>query len=29
MRQIRAHIEAGDFRSWMESVLPQVERKDS
>ncbi|MBK6766013.1 MAG: tRNA guanosine(34) transglycosylase Tgt [bacterium] len=29
MRQMRAHLEAGDFRFWMETVLPQVERKDS
>lgn len=29
MRQIRTHIEAGDFKSWLESVLPTVEQKDS
>lgn len=29
MRQMREHIEAGDFRGWMESVLPRIEQKDS
>ncbi len=28
MRQMRVQIEAGDFRSWMEQTLPQVEQKD-
>lgn len=29
MRQMRAHLDAGDFGPWMQSVLPQVEQKDS
>ncbi len=29
MRQMREHIEGGDFSSWLESVLPRVEQKDS
>jgi len=29
MRQMREHIDAGDFSSWFDSVLPLVEQKDS
>lgn len=28
MRKAREHIEAGDYRSWMERVLPEIEMKD-
>lgn len=29
MRQVRAQLDAGGFASWMQSVLPLVEQKDS
>lgn len=29
MRQIRVHLEAGDFSPWMNRVLPQIEQRDS
>lgn len=29
MRQIREHLEAGDFSPWMNRVLPQIEQRDS